>query len=97
MRVNSQSGWAIPLQLETTPPPAQPRSRFTDQNASRARPLDLAQLVMFCQVAVVVISCWSDRPFIPEMPWCAYASAVDQPKVDFSLLFRPWDAPTVSL
>ena len=37
IRVNSQSGWAMPLQLETTPPPAQPRSRLTAQKVNRAR------------------------------------------------------------
>jgi len=70
MRVNSQLFWAIPLQLLTTPPPGQGRSRLTDQNASRARPRDLAQSRIWVQVATDVSSCWSDRPFMPEMPMC---------------------------
>ncbi len=35
--VNAQSVCAMPLQSETTPPPAQPRSRLTAQNVNRAK------------------------------------------------------------
>ena len=42
IRVNSQSAWAMPEQLETTPPPGQPRSRLTAQKVNRAKPRLLA-------------------------------------------------------
>src|SRR6185436_12138475 len=93
--VNSRSPWEMPLQLDTTPPPGQGRSRFTDQNASRARPCDFAQSRIEVQVAGLVSSCWSDRPFMPEMPMCAYAVASDQPNADLSAFFRPSAALTV--
>ena len=51
------------------------RSRLTDQNASRARPRALAQSRICVQVAGVVSSCWSDRPFMPEMPMCGVGRA----------------------
>src|SRR2546421_10122109 len=70
-RVKSQLFWAIPLQSETTPPPGQGRSRLTDQNASRLSPCDLAQSRIWVQVATLVCSCWSERPFMPDMPICA--------------------------
>ena len=70
MRVNSQSGWAMPLHADCTPPPAHPRSRFTDQNVKRARSFDCAQSRIRVQVSGVVSSCWSESPFMPEMPMC---------------------------
>src|SRR5262245_54623830 len=85
----------MPEQLETTPPPGHGRSRLTDQNANRAMWLELAQLRMSVQFCTVVVSCWSDRPFMPEMPMWAYAVASDQPKVAFSLSRRPLAALTV--
>src|SRR3954467_2102440 len=60
--VKAQSACAMPLQSETTPPPAQPRSRLTAQNVNRARPLLLAQSRILVQVATLVVSCWSERP-----------------------------------
>src|SRR5690606_23347420 len=41
--VNARSSCAIPLQLEVTPPPSQPRSRLTAQYANRVRPFSFAQ------------------------------------------------------
>src|ERR1700710_1016451 len=85
----------MPEQLETTPPPAQPRSRFTDQNARRAMWLLFAQLRMLVQIAGGGFSCWSERPFMPEMPMCAYATASDQPNDVFSAFLSPFAALTV--
>src|SRR6266480_3492195 len=87
----------MPEQLDTTPPPGQPRSRLTDQNASRAMWLPFAQLRMLVQVSAPVSSCWSDSPFMPEMPRWAYAVASLQPNVDFSLSRKPFAALTVLL
>src|SRR5882757_10402340 len=50
---------------------------------------------IWVQIAGEVSSCWSLSPFMPEMPMCAYAVASSQPKVDFSLVFRPSVAFTV--
>src|SRR3954464_6547441 len=66
--VNCHGFWPTPLQLSETPPPGQGRSRLTDQNASRDRPLLLAYPTIRCQVVVDTCSCWSVTPFIPEMP-----------------------------
>ncbi len=47
---------------------------------------------IWVQIAGVVTSDWSDRPFMPEMPMCAYAVASDQPNALFSWLRRPFAA-----
>src|SRR4051812_46151235 len=57
--------------------------------------LVFAQLRMFVQIAVVVVSDWSDKPFMPEMPTWAYACASDQPNAVLSAFFRPFAAFTV--
>src|SRR5881394_2159767 len=85
----------MPEQLDTTPPPGQPRSRLTDQNASRAMWLPFAQLRMLVQVSAPVSSCWSDSPFMPEMPRWPYAVAADQPNELVNTLRRPLAALTV--
>src|SRR5437868_14732218 len=56
---NSQGCWSVPLQVSVVPPPGQGRSRFTDQNVKRTRPLALAQSRILVQVAVEVSSFWS--------------------------------------
>lgn len=39
----------------------------------------LAQSLTWVQIAGVVVSCWSLRPFMPEMPMCPYAVVSSQP------------------
>src|SRR6266508_643953 len=85
----------MPEQLDTTPPPGHGRSRLTDQNASRAMWFALAQSRICVQMDGDVSSCWSDRPFIPEMPMWAYAVASDQPNALLSTLRSPLAALTV--
>src|SRR6266508_1122515 len=85
----------MPEQLDTTPPPGHGRSRLTDQNASRAMWFALAQSRICVQMDGEVSSCWSDRPFIPEMPMWAYAVASDQPNALLSTLRSPLVALTV--
>ena len=55
---------------DSAAPPGQARSRLTDQNASRARPRASAQSRIGVHCCGVVISFWSERPFMPEMPMC---------------------------
>lgn len=55
----------------------------------------LDQSLTWVQIAGVVVSCWSLRPFMPEMPMCAYAVVSSQPKTDLSLVLRPSAAFTV--
>lgn len=69
MEVNCQLLRLMPEQLLTTPPPGQGRSRLTDQKATRAMWWELAQSLIWVQVAGLVSSCWSLRPFMPEMQW----------------------------
>src|SRR5699024_8835885 len=95
IEVNCQVFWAMPEQLATTPPPAQGRSRLTDQKVNRASPRALAQSRIWVQVAGEVSSCWSERPFMPEMPMWAYAVASDQPNAVLSAFFSPSAAFTV--
>src|SRR5690606_38152192 len=94
--VNARSSCAIPLQLEVTPPPSQPRSRLTAQYANRVRPFSFAQSRICSHCSGVVISPTSDTPFIPEIPVWAHASASDQPCAAFSWSLRPCAALIVS-
>ena len=68
---------------------------MTDQNDSRAMWLLFAQLRIWVQIAGEVSSCWSESPFMPEMPRCAYAVASDQPNAVFNAFFNPFAALTV--
>src|SRR5262245_26106791 len=85
------------LQLEFTAWPGQPRSRFTPQNASRARWFWAAKSRIWVHVVGEVSSDWSLRPFMPEMPLWANAVAWDQPNALRSEVFRPLVALTVAL
>src|SRR5690242_13247002 len=85
----------MPLQCAATPPPAQPEHRVTDQNADRAKWSEWGHSRICVQIAGVVFSCWSLRPFMPEMPMCEYAVAFDQPYAFFSASRSPLAALTV--
>src|SRR6266540_3218491 len=86
----------MPEQLDTTPPPGHGRSRLTDQNASRAMWFALAQSRICVQMDGDVSSCWSDRPFIPEMPMWAYAVASEPPKSNGMMVNTSMLAPSAA-
>src|SRR5689334_17228013 len=95
--VNWYADWDTPLHVSSFGyPPGHCRSRFNDQNVSRAIVCCWAYAVMVCMSARVTVACSSVMPFIDEMPTCLYASASDHPYALFSLFLSPSAAWMVS-